>query len=66
MTTAPIYEPIAYISDDYFRPLKEDSVVSSRKNIDDRNVFETRKLALNITDGKCVWLDSRRILARSE
>jgi hypothetical protein len=51
MTTSPIYEPIAHISDDYFRLLRKEGVASSRENIDDRNVSETRILALNITDG---------------
>ena len=51
MTTSPIYEPIARISDDYFRLLRKSGVVSSRENIDDRNVSENTKLAPSITDG---------------
>jgi hypothetical protein len=51
MTTTLIYEPIAHISDDYFWPPKADGFLSSRDNTDDQRVIETRRLALNITDG---------------
>jgi hypothetical protein len=51
MTTTPIYEPIAHISDDYFRPPKTADSVSSRDNTDDQGVIETRRPVPNITDG---------------
>jgi hypothetical protein len=54
MTTTLIYEPIAHISDDYFRPPKADGSVSSRDNTNDQGVIETRRLALNITDGTAI------------
>jgi hypothetical protein len=57
MTTTLIYEPIAHISDDYFQPPKADGSVSSRDNTNDQGVIETRRLALNITDGTAIgWL----------
>jgi hypothetical protein len=57
MTTTLIYEPIAYISDDYFLPPKAGDPVSGRDNIDDQSVIETRRLALNITDGNAIgWV----------
>jgi hypothetical protein len=54
MTTTLIYEPIAHISDDYFRPPKADGPVSTRDNTNDQGVIETRRLALNITDGTAI------------
>ena len=54
MTTTLIYEPIAHISDDYFRPPKADGSVSSRDNTNNQGVIETRRLALNITDGTAI------------
>jgi hypothetical protein len=50
MTTAPIFEPIAHISDDYFPWRRKDSVASGRENIGDRNPSGTRNPTLNITD----------------
>ena len=54
MTTTLIYEPIAYISDDYFLPPKAGGSVSSRDNTDHQGVLQTRRLALNITDGNAI------------
>jgi hypothetical protein len=54
MTTTLIYEPIAYISDDYFRPPKADGSISSRDNTDDQGTIRTRRLALNVTDGNAI------------
>ena len=54
MTTTLIYEPIAHISDDYFQPPKVDGSVSSRDNTNNQGVIETRRLALNITDGTAI------------
>ena len=50
MTSTLIYEPMAHISDDYFRPSKADGSVSSRDNTNNQGVIETRRLALNVTD----------------
>jgi hypothetical protein len=54
MTTTLIYEPIAHISDDYFQPPKVHGSVSSRDNTNNQGVIETRRLALNITDGTAI------------
>ena len=54
MTTTLVYEPIAYISDDYFRPPKASGSVSNRDNTDAQSVTETRRVVLNITDGSAV------------
>jgi hypothetical protein len=54
MTTTFIYEAMAHISDDYFRPSKADGSVSSRDNTNDQGIIETRRLALNITDGTAI------------
>jgi hypothetical protein len=54
MTTTLIYEPIAYISDDYFLPPKAGGSASSRDHTDDQRVVETRRLALNFTDGNAI------------
>jgi hypothetical protein len=59
MTTTVIYEPIASISDDYFWPPKAGGSVDSRDNTDDQSVIETRRLALNTTDGNAIgWTAS--------
>jgi len=59
MTTTLIYEPIASISDDYFRPPKASGSVSSRNNTDDRYAIETRRLVLSAPDGDAVgWTAS--------
>jgi hypothetical protein len=59
MTTTLIYEPIASISDDYFRPPKASHSVSSRDNTDVQRVAETGRLVLNVTDGNEVgWTSS--------
>jgi hypothetical protein len=57
MTSTLIYEPIASISDDYFRPPKACCSVSSRDNTDDQGGIQTRRLALDITDGNAIGLD---------
>ena len=54
MTSTLIYEPMAHISDDYFQPPKADGSVSSRDNTNNQGVIETRRLALNITDGTAI------------
>jgi hypothetical protein len=46
MTTTPIYEPIASISDDYFRPLREGGVVTDAMTL---TTARTSR-ALNIAD----------------
>ena len=51
MTTTLIYEPMASISDDYFQPPKAGGSASSRDTAADRSAVETRKLALNVSDG---------------
>jgi hypothetical protein len=63
MTTTPIYEPIAHISDDYFRRPKTADSVSSRDNTDDQGGIQTRRLALNVTDGNAIGWTA---LSRSE
>ena len=57
MTTTLIYEPIAYISDDYFRLPEASGSESSRDNTGDQGLVQTRRLALNITDGNAIQLD---------
>src|ERR1700722_18247140 len=51
MTTTLIYEPIASISDDYFRGPKASGSESRRDNTGDQSLVQTGRLALNITDG---------------
>ena len=51
MTTTLIYEPIASISDDYFPWPEASGSESSRDNSSDQGLVQTRRLALNITDG---------------
>lgn len=57
MTTTLICEPIASISDDYFGRPKAGDWASSRDNTDDRGLTQTRRLALNNTDGSAIQLD---------
>jgi hypothetical protein len=57
MTTTLIYEPIASISDDYFRWPEASGSESSRGNSSDQGLVQTRKLALNITDGNVIQPD---------
>jgi hypothetical protein len=56
VTTTLIYEPIAYISDDYFRTPKANRPVSNHDNTDGQKLIETRTLVLNVTDGNAVSL----------
>jgi hypothetical protein len=59
MTTTLIYEPIAAISDDYFRPPKASHSASNRDNSNVQSVAETQGLALNATDGNAAgWTSS--------
>ena len=58
MTTTPIYEPIAYISDDYFRWPKAGGFLSNRDNTDSQGVIQTRRLAQNATDSNAIQPDS--------
>jgi hypothetical protein len=59
MTTTLIYEPIAYISDDYFKPLKASRSVSKHDNADGQSLIETQRLALNIAHGNAAgWTTS--------
>ena len=44
MMTTLIYEPIAYISDDYFRLPVASGSESSRDNIGDQGLVQTRRL----------------------
>jgi hypothetical protein len=57
MTTTLIYEPIAYISDDYYRWPEASGSESSRANPGDQGLVQTRRLALNITDGDAIQPD---------
>jgi hypothetical protein len=57
MTTTPIYEPIAYISDDYFSWPVASGSESGRDNPGDQGLVQTRRLALNITDGNAIQPD---------
>jgi hypothetical protein len=57
MTTTLIYEPIAYISDDYFRRPEASGSESSRANTGDQGLVQTRGLALNIADGNAIQPD---------
>lgn len=57
MTTTLIYEPIASISDDYFRWPEASGAESSRDNTGDQGLVQTRRLALNITDGNAIHPD---------
>jgi hypothetical protein len=57
MTTTLIYEPIASISDDYFRWPEASGSESSRDNTRDQGLVQTRRLALNITDGNAIQPD---------
>ena len=54
MTTTLIYEPIAYISDDYFRWPVASGSESGRDNPGDQGLVQTRRLALNVTDGTAI------------
>jgi hypothetical protein len=57
MTTTLIYEPIASISDDYFRWPEASGSESSRDHPGDQGLVQTRRLALNITDGNAIQPD---------
>jgi hypothetical protein len=57
MTTTLIYEPIASISDDYFRWPAASGFESSRDNTGDQGLVPTRRLVLNITDGNAIQSD---------
>ena len=57
MTTTLIYEPIAYISDDYYRWPEASGSESSRANTGDQGLVQTRRLALNVTDGNAIQPD---------
>jgi hypothetical protein len=57
MTTTLIYEPIASISDDYFRWPEASGSESSRDNTGDHGLVQTRRLALNITGGNAIQPD---------
>jgi hypothetical protein len=54
MTTTLIYEPIASISEDYFR---RPETKCSRADTGDQGLVQTRRLALNITDGNVIQRD---------
>ena len=66
MTTTLVYEPIAYISDDYFRSPKASGSVSNSDNTDDHSLIDTRRLVLNITDGNAVGWTARLPEANSK
>jgi hypothetical protein len=57
MTTTLIYEPIASISDDYFRRPATSGSESSRYNTGDQGLVQTRRLALTISDGNAIQPD---------
>jgi hypothetical protein len=57
MTTTLIYEPIASISDDYFRRPEASGSESRRDNTGDHGLGQTRRLAPNITDGNAFQPD---------
>jgi hypothetical protein len=57
MTTTLIYEPIASISDDYFRWPEASRSESSRDNTGDQGLVQAQRLALNITDGNAIQPD---------
>ena len=57
MTTTLIYEPIASISDDYFGWPEASGSESSRDNSSDQGLDQTRRLALNITNGNVIQPD---------
>ena len=63
MTTTLIYEPIAYISDDYFRPPKAEGFLSSRDDTGGQGIIQARRLALNITDGNAIQRDCNSLEA---
>ena len=50
MTTAPIYEPIAYISDDYFQWPKKGGLLGDRNDKDSQGAIQTRRLTQNTTN----------------
>jgi hypothetical protein len=58
MTTTPIYEPIAHISDDYFRwRPKAGGSSSSRDDTGGPAPTKPENLAQNTTDSKAIQLD---------
>ena len=57
MMTTLIYEPIAYISDDYFRWPEASGSESSRDHPGDQGLVQTRRLALIITDVNAIQPD---------
>jgi hypothetical protein len=58
MTTTPIYEPIAYISDDYFRWPNEGGFLSNREDTGGQGAIQTPRLAQNTTDSNAIQPDS--------
>ena len=54
MTTTLIYEPIASISDDYFKAPTARGSVCSLDNTGDQGGIQTQRLALNVTDGNAI------------
>jgi hypothetical protein len=50
MTTTPIYEPIAHISDDYFRWPNAGSFPSNRGDAYGQGAIQTRGLAQSVID----------------
>jgi hypothetical protein len=58
MTTTPIYEPIAHISDDYFRWPNAGGFSSNRDDTYGRGAIQTRGLAQNAIDNNAIRPDS--------
>ena len=58
MTTAPIYEPITRISDDYFQWPKKGGRLGNRDDTDSQGAIQTRRLAQNATDSNVIQPDS--------
>jgi hypothetical protein len=58
MTTTPIYEPIAHISDDYFRWPKAGGFLSIRDDTGGQGAIQTRRPAQNTTDSNAIQPDS--------
>jgi hypothetical protein len=57
MTTTLIYEPIAHISDDYFRWPKAGGSSSSRDDTGGQAPTKPEDLAQNTTDSNAIQLD---------
>jgi len=57
MTTTPIYEPIAHISDDYFRWPKAGGSLTSREDAGGHGIIQSRRLAHNTADSNAIRLD---------